>query len=200
MMEKESIFLTKTNIINRTGWSKTLADRLLGDPDKTKKHSTYKTMISLYKEDRVLEIEKTSDFISHQVKLSKRREAAKKAVKTKKERLINEIESMDVKIVSMSMKHVRKQAINAYNEWNIFEGKFASDKDDQDFLDRITVNYIRHELTDYDQTLYELSGKTGSFEARELIWKKIFGAICKTYPALEKECQRQLEAKLNPVW
>ncbi len=199
-MDKTSIFLTKTAILGRPGWSKTLAERLLGEPDQTRKHSTYGTLIALYDQNKVLALEKSPEYLGYQDKLRNRRVAASKAVETKKSTLIDSVEAMEISVSSMSMRHVKKLAIKAYNEWNQYEGKYASDKDDKAFLERITVNYIRHELSEYDQTLYDLSGKTGSFEARDLIWKKIFSAIAIVYPDLATECFRQLEAKLNPQY
>lgn len=192
--------LSKTAVTKRPGWSKTLVERLLGDPDETTTHSTYKTLIGLYRQERILEAEKSQGYLDYQEKLAKRKKASIKAVKTKTDRLMDEITAMEIKVVAMPLKKAMTRAVHAYNNWNSEYDKHASLKDDLGFLRRITVNFIRHELSSYDETLYEIAGRTGSVEGRDQIWKKIFGEIAQAYPDLASECEAQLEKKLNPGW
>ena len=63
------------------------------------------------------------------------------------------------------------------------------------FLDRITVNYIRHELTQYDGALVEVAGQTGIQQAVDAIRARVYEAIADAYPMLADECTRQLERK-----
>jgi hypothetical protein len=42
---------------------------------------------------------------------------------------------------------------------------------DPAFLERITVNFIRHELTEYDESLQEVAGRMGVDEAMALMRK-----------------------------
>jgi len=67
----------------------------------------------------------------------------------------------------------------------------ASESSDERFLDRITVNYVRHELTNYDGLLASLHGKVGIAEAKELVRERVYDAICDAYPALLEECLDQ---------
>jgi hypothetical protein len=56
---------------------------------------------------------------------------------------------------------------------------------DLDFLARITVNYIRHELSEYDQDLMGLWGRVGKGEAYLRLNKKSYAAIAAQYPELK---------------
>jgi len=61
-----------------------------------------------------------------------------------------------------------------------------------EFLDRITVNHLRHELSSYEAELAALFGKTGRAEATAVIRKRVYRAIADAYPELAAECGRQL--------
>ena len=66
---------------------------------------------------------------------------------------------------------------------------------DTAFLDRICVNYIRHELTSYDYLFAKTAGKTGIATAVNKIRAKIFAEIASVYPVFGPECERQRGAK-----
>lgn len=87
-----------------------------------------------------------------------------------------------------------KKAIKSYN-YNSDGLSFASPKDDPELLDRITVNYIRHELSQYDHGLASLWGRVGKGEAYLLLNKKIYTAISAQYPELKSECAKQMQRK-----
>lgn len=61
----------------------------------------------------------------------------------------------------------------------------AASESNPNFLRRITVNYIRHNLTDYDQKLVKISRLPGTKEAYEdIIRPLVEQAIDATYPEL----------------
>ena len=61
-----------------------------------------------------------------------------------------------------------------------------------EFLERITVNFIRHNLTAYDRALEEVAGRVGIASAVQAIRARIYSAIGESCPALADECSRQL--------
>jgi hypothetical protein len=65
-------------------------------------------------------------------------------------------------------------------------------------LERWKVNYLRHQLTDYDHFLDDLFGLTGKAEATRLLRIRVYAAIGKAYPDLAAECRRQLSARAWP--
>jgi len=62
-------------------------------------------------------------------------------------------------------------------------------------LRRITVNHLRHNLSDYDRRLDDLFGKVGKSEAYIILNRKIYTSIADTYPDLAEECERQMYRK-----
>ena len=54
------------------------------------------------------------------------------------------------------------------------------------------VNHIRHNLTAYDEELYEMKGKVGIGEAYILYKRKVLEAIAVAYPYLKEEVTRQI--------
>ncbi|GIV96719.1 MAG: hypothetical protein KatS3mg057_1376 [Herpetosiphonaceae bacterium] len=54
------------------------------------------------------------------------------------------------------------------------------------------VNFVRHELANYDHCLAELAGKAGVREAVRVIRARVYGGpIAEAYPMLREECERQ---------
>jgi hypothetical protein len=105
---------------------------------------------------------------------------------------------MSVPIALPERKHwrmLRAEAMANYNELHFNHGKWASSRDDQDFLDRITVNYLRHGMTNYEDLLAATFGCVGTGDAYSIIKGRVFDAIASAYPSLGKECLRQ-EARL----
>lgn len=183
-------FLTKTAVLSRPGWSQKLVTVFLGEPDQRKKLFGSNTILALYAVPRVEAAEGSAEFLDAQVELSKRKAAAKKAVATKTARLMESILAMPIAVRQLKLKRVREQAIASYNSRGNGYA-FASPADDPAFLDRITVNFIRHELTEYHRALWDAAGKTGVRQAITLIRKRIYGAIAEAYPMLASECARQ---------
>ena len=79
---------------------------------------------------------------------------------------------------------------------NYQSNSMASEDSDDAFLSRIMVNYIRHDLSSYEERLDMLFGRVGKREAYRILLKKIYKAIKKAYPSLADECNRQLSRKL----
>ena len=55
------------------------------------------------------------------------------------------------------------------------------------------VNYLRHELSSYENELNETAGKVGVRDAYLEIKDKVLFAIGDSYPELQNECRRQRE-------
>ena len=139
-----------------------------------------------------------------------RRKGAKKAVETKRAKLMNEVRNWEIEIgVSTSLDAVVNAAIDHFNERlryyedrdlergkEYFERERVSIHSDKDFLDRITVNYIRHELSAYDEKIDDLFGKIGKHEAFQLLNQKIYTEIGRVFPQVREEARRQLKAKI----
>ena len=188
--------LTKTAVTNRPGWSATLVARLLGEPDQRQRISGYKSSLALYALARVEQAEASAAFHAAQAALATRRAAAQKAVATKTTRLMAAVEAMRITVARRGLPQVQQSAIAHYNHRSDGDA-FASPQDSPAFLARVTVNYVRHVLTRYDQALLDIAGKTGNRTALAVIRQRIYAAIADAYPALSAECARQLAERLD---
>jgi len=64
--------------------------------------------------------------------------------------------------------------------------------------DRWTVNYIRHNLTKYDEMIEkELVDRIGREAGHAVLKSKVLGQIAKAYPHVAFECNRQKDALWN---
>lgn len=187
--------LTQTTILSRQGWSKTLLGQLLGDPDLRKKMYGHSNMACLYSESRVISAEKSEAFSLAQAAIAKRKLASQKAVQTKVANLLAAVEVMPVFVEKIDRNKLTKLAINAYNERNWDSDMPAHVRSDAHFLDRICVNFIRHELTNYDVSLEEAAGKVGVSVAVGKIRAKVYSTIENAYPMFSQECKHQLYSR-----
>lgn len=193
--------LTKSAILDRPGWSRSLIQKILGEPDERVPMYGRSGEYCIFKEQRVLDAEASDVFLSAQEALAKRKNAAAKAIETKKAKLIDIVNEMRISVIKLSDDKLLNEAICSYNSINSmrdFGGACLSS--DQAFLQRITVNFIRHELTSYDANLAVVANKTGGEEAVMLIRKKVYKEIAKAYPDLEEECDRQCFEKEFNNW
>lgn len=185
--------LTKTDIKQR-GWNDLLINSLLGKPDKTKRNPHYRsaTPMSLYLEERVNEAEKTEDFINHIANRESRVAAAQKAVATKTSNIIDYVNNLEISIPYIIPDLLTKKACRHYEELWAERGESRSAVGgDIVFINRITVNYLRHECSNYEYELAAIYKKTGKGKAYDLLKSRILDAIAEKYPELKAECINQ---------
>lgn len=183
--------LTQSQILERPGWTRTLVKRILGEPDLIKPRFGGGT-INLYQRERVEAAEASEAFLSQQDAVAKRKAAARRVVEKKTAALLADVDRMSVRVTRIPLEDVRRRAIKAYNDRHWGSDMPAGMHSDSEFLDRITVNYIRHKLTRYDQALGKTAGKVGVHQAVDAIREKVYAAIAEAYPDLAEESRRQL--------
>jgi hypothetical protein len=208
LVEKALTFpthLNKTQLTNR-GWTSALIKRFLGAPDIVQKHKRLRAKWEehLYAGSRVEEVEASAEFICELEKSEFRRERGRETAERLKRELLEKLATMEVEIVKLEESELLERAINHFNrrrwhktdDYDVFE-PVASVDSDSGFLERITVNYIRHNLTSYDRLLREQAGKIGVRETGPVIKRTIFNRIAEAYPHLREECERQLAARVE---
>lgn len=195
-MEKQK-FLIKSNLFER-GWTSGMVNKFLPNPDQLKPNPHYKKSppMKLYSLEKVEQVEITDLFRIAKEKADKRREAAQKSIVTKVAKTMSYVEQeVEVKVPYMKKESLIEAACNSYNDWKSWhenwDGDLATKKSDSLFLQRICVNYLRHEMTEYDYYLNEVHGKVGIDNAYFAIREKVFAAISEMYPWLAAECKRQ---------
>ena len=144
---------------------------------------------------------KTEIFVSEMEKRNKRREAAKKSVQTKTNKLQLQVDEFikSVKISRIPLERLRLAAIRDKQKWYDLNGiydKFAEDADDAT-VKRWMVNYIRHNMVEYDQEIDDMKGKTGKSLLYFELHNGVLHKISEVYPELEDECSRQIKCEFR---
>ena len=192
-METKPIYLTKPKLKER-GWTDGMIRKFLDEPDTTRPNPYYKCAapMALYELKRVEKAERSAKFKAEIEKSAVRKQSAQKAVETKTEKAKKFARTVAVHVPTMDYDNLVKKACNSYNEFHEYllmerghEYITANPThSDPDFLRRITINYLRHECTSYEDELYKLFGKTGVHEAHDILQRRINDEICKVYPQL----------------
>lgn len=202
--------LVPVSKLKEQGWTDSTIARFLGEPDKLARNPRYAKaapmrLYSLARANQARGIPGCSDAMA---KASIRRVAASAVANKKASDLIARIEAMTVKVSVLSSARVTGLAIDSYNrrqEDRAFErgydpGDHVHRDSDPAFLERITVNYIRHNLTSYDRTIEGLFGAVGKEAAIEAMRSRVFAAIVEAYPYLTDEVKRQIKRDRMEGW
>ena len=191
--------------LRERGWTPAMVSRLLGAPDKTVPNSHYKAgaPMRLWAAERVVEIERTPEWVAAQQAAAKRSQASLRVAQTKRDELLTQVQAMPVQVARLDPERLLRAAIDHYNRncgrryWD--EGwQAACANSDALFLERIQVNFLRHQGTHYDRALEAVAGRIGVGDAVEAIRRKVYAAIAEAYPALADECGRQLARREDP--
>jgi len=159
--------------------------------------------MKLYLLSRVEAIESSAEYQSFCEVNKNRKKGSFNAVRTKREKLLHQVVGWNIYIPPQHLTEVVQEAISSYNDRRSdrsedgFLNDFATLNSGEEFLNRITVNYLRHRCSPYERKLTEIAGKVGTKEAYILLNQSIFKKIAERYPTLEAECDRQLEEKIR---
>ena len=178
-------YLGTTGLAER-GWTKSIIAKLLPIHDMTRPNPYYKSgsPCKYYLLEKVVAAETTQQFIDLKAKAKKKKSIATVVTATKLSKnlqaLQETIEETDLaESWPKSYKEAVKEAVKSYNDRQM-DG-CASVNDSQEFLDRITCNYIRHQCTDYENILEEYRGRVGIRKIHEIIQNYINNLFYKTY-------------------
>ena len=189
---KERLF--SVSELKDRGWTDTAVKRFLPEPDDTRPNPRYSQAgapMKFYLIARVKRMERTKGWQAWQVGVAERRAAAKRGVSTKEQKLLEQVESIEITVPAMSAEDLARRAVEHYNALWSGRKKRASLSDSSEFLARISVNYLLHQLTEYDEHLDKIAGKTGAHDARTDLRSCIYSAIAGAYPHLADECLKQ---------
>lgn len=201
-MENEAT-ITQTALLEK-GWTKALIEKFLPKPS-LKKNPMYAcaSPMKLWNISDVETAEKTEAFCAALEKAKVRRSAAKKVAKAKADKLDDEIKNIvaQTHIRKIQTDKLEKLAITAKQKWydqvsfNRLDGEIRDARGaNQQTMDRWVVNYIRHNLVEYDTVLYSIRGRVGVVAAYPNFKNAILDKIAEAYPEYKKECCRQKEA------
>ena len=175
---------TTASGLRQRGWTEKAVANWLGKPDMLRTNPHYKSgpEMRLYDLQRVIKVEATEEWQSWQASRQSTRDAAARAVETKRDRLLDYVAELEVTVPFFAKDELVRRACDHYNDRNYLSDKFlASSTSDEAFLSRICVNYLRHELTCYETELDRIYGKVGVHDARNILRIRIYKAIKKKY-------------------
>lgn len=193
-VSNEPLYLNHTNLKKRPGWSEKVIDQFLPTPCTTRRNPHYRSAAptKLYKMSRIKEVEAMPDWQQQSLLTNKRKVAAGLATETKRENLLQYVESLTITVPEMDSEELIELACahyNAHQAWKQQEfghdWEEASPDSDESFLKRITTNYLRHMLTRYEKELKRIAGKVGVEDAYERLKERVNEAIYHQYPHLE---------------
>ena len=190
-------FITKTDLISIRKWSDRLIKKYMPVPDEIRNNPYYgqASTMKLYKISRVEAIEKNEQFLIDFQKTMLRRKSSEKMVATKKDNLFIQISELPISVEIIPRNELVPLVLDDYNDRNYYKDYLTLRDLDQSTLERLTVNYIRHQLTSYDQCLGLIFSRVGKKEGYRLLKERIYKCISESYPELTGECALQLRRK-----
>jgi len=190
-------FITKTDLISIRKWTNRLIKKYMPVPDEIRNNPHYgqASKMKLYKISRVESIEKNEQFLIDFQKTILRRKSSLKMVETKKDNLLIQISELPISVEIIPRYELIPLVIDAYNDRNYYKDYLTLRDLDQSKLEKLTVNYIRHQLTSYDQCLGLIFSKVGKKEGYRLLIERIYNCISESYPELTRECTLQFRRK-----
>ena len=190
-------FITKTDLISVRKWTDRLIKKYMPVPDTIKNNPHFRraSEMKLYKISRVESIEKKELFLIDFQKTILRRKSSSKMVRTKKDNLLIQISELPISVEIIPRNELVPLVIDDYNDRNYFKDYLTFQDLDQSTLQRLTVNYIRHQLTSYNRYLDLILSKVGKEEGYRLLNERIYKCISESYPDLTGECALQLRGK-----
>lgn len=186
-------FLIAADLKKERGWTETQIKAFLPEPDKTARNpfSRKAAPMKLYALERVETVEGTDEFRRAREASRKRQLAARGRALEKKKQAVAVAEALELRIAPESWDDVQRKAIEHYNSRLRRSQSPAGPRTTRSRLDRLTVNYLRHKQTSYEEELKEFKGVVGVGEAYLVVRNRILDLIAQAYPALGAECERQ---------
>ena len=160
-MNGKSQMITQSTIL-AMGWTKTMIKNLLPEPtERPNPHYKCAAPMKLWEQDKVLEVMETEDFKKALEKASKRKNAAKSAVKTKekrlKEKMVEIANSFEIRIIpddeliEKVLKHNEERIEN-----NLWQSML--------YYERKVDRYIYDEYESYDDVCQEYEDACYKYE------------------------------------
>lgn len=204
-------FYNKSDLKNELGFTDAMirdlmSSGILGKPiERQNPMFRSGSPMMLWRKSEIEQVMTTDEFRAAKEKADKRRASSAKAVAAKKDKTMRDVEEAISRIVVMKAGKSRDEVLRAgvahkvmlddaraanrgqYNE-SVPDDYYSADEATKE---RWAVNYIRHELTEYDEELWGMAGKVGVSEAYKRYKAAVLHAIASKYPFLTDECERQ---------
>ena len=186
-------FLIAGDLKKERGWTDAHIKVFLPEPDRTARNpfSRKAAPMKLYSRERVEAVEVTEEFRKAREASRRRQLAARERSLAKKKEAVAAAQALELRIVPEPWDVVQQKALDHYNSRLRRSQSPAGPGTSQARRDRMTVNYLRHKQTSYEEELKEFKGVVGVGEAYLIVRNRILDLIAETYPPLQAECERQ---------
>lgn len=184
--------------LKKRGWTDRLIEEFLGREDRTAPNPHYRSgpPMRLFARERVEAIEKEPRFQEALAQAQKRQARAQKGVERKRQLTLEQARTLPITLTRMPLDQLARRARAHYLERTGEPVQFAPWGCPDPFRDRLCVNYLRHQATEYDEHLEQIEGRVGVRSAYRLLWERIVQAIETTYPELAEEVWRQYRERI----
>lgn len=191
--------------LKQRGWTDAMIKHFAPQPIRFEINPNYRSAaeVPVYNEKEIIKIEESDIFKEYINKNKKRKEGAKKAVLTRKERTIDQTLELINNIKPpkrLDINHLIRQAIRNFKEYQQYTGEYYSEDPREFFVCKRTLcNYIRHNMMpNYDEECWNSYGKVGSCEAYEMYKKAIMESIWSVYPELRYNLYSETDGNSKP--
>lgn len=197
--EPQVEMLTQSQVLEM-GFTKGLIAKLLPEPT-LKQNPRYRSAapMKLWPAEDVHAAMETEEFRAMREKADARSKAAQKGVQTRREAAVADLDELirEIRIRKIGMKVLREAAISAGID------RIESRGGDPIYLDDSTVtrwmvNYVRHNLCEYDYALPSIDGKIGRDSLYVRLKSAVLWKIAEVYPELADECRAQVPSAPGP--
>lgn len=188
--DKKVKYITKTTLLDR-GWTEKSIDEIL-PPPKLVDNPHYKcaSPMQLWEEKLVKQKERTKKFKEYADRKAKRSQAMQKSIEKRKNETIEIAQNFDISVERIDINDLKKQTLNSKWNWYMDTEQYDRaeyvDSVDQDTLVRWEINYIRHNLSNYDYELEKLYKRIGKSDAYFEYRKKLMEKIKEVYPEFKE--------------
>ena len=192
----EEKLITQSTVLTM-GFTKSMIDKLLPAPTlRQNPHYKSSAPMKLWKETDVLAAMDTDAFREAAAEAARRKQAAAKAVDTKRKNAVALADDLiaSIHVQRIDMQTLQELTIAAKQKWYDVNGKDEIVDPSKETVERWMVNYIRHKLCEYDDSLYILF-RPGKMADKDELYPKIkretLAKIAQVYPELSGECKAQ---------
>lgn len=196
MPEEQKEQLISQSTVLSMGFTKSMIDKLL-PPPVLKRNPRYASTapMKLWCEDDVRAIMETPEFQTMAAKAAARKAAAAKAVETKRKNAEGIADNLiaSIHVTRWDIPVLEEATLNAKKEWFLEHGNVDMVTPNAETLERWMVNFVRHNLCEYDDKLIDLFGLVGKEALYQRLKTETLAKIAEVYPELEVECKRQAQ-------
>lgn len=197
---------TKRELKEKFGFTEGMMKKLLPEPEE-RPNPYYKSgaPMKLWPKSVVDELVTTDEYKRANEKAEKRRASARKATETKRAKTRAQIDEAisEIRVKCPESMQTYEGALEAgVRHKSMLDDERGAEycgdpsQANNETKERWAVNYIRHKLTKYEKSLYDIKGKVGVNEEYLRYRAAVLDEIARCYPFLANECERQ---KL-PYW